>query len=82
MSSWTNGVSTLQTKKYLRIENWNYFTVSATQDTFLLFMDCLNVIINLSLLTTDTMLQIIEFLKASKPQHNQVGCFTGKAQSQ
>src|SRR6267142_5016324 len=79
-SSRTNGVSSPQTRKHLRIEDRSYFTVFATQDTLLLG-DYLKVIINFSLLTTDTMSRIIEFLKAFNSRTCQVVLGAGAMRS-
>jgi len=80
-SSRTNGVSGSQPRKHLRIEERNYFTVSATQDTLLLLSDYVKVIVNLSLLTTDTMSRIIEFLKAFNSRTCQVVLGAGAMRS-
>ncbi|KAH9066204.1 hypothetical protein EDB87DRAFT_1589580 [Lactarius vividus] len=56
----------------------SYFTVHITQET-LLFTDHLKAIVNLSLLTTNTMSCVIDFLtvfKASTPER--VGLFSGQ----
>lgn len=81
MSSRTNGVSSTQPRKHLRIEERSYFTVSATQDTLLLLADYVKVIVNLSLLTTDTMSRIVEFLKAFNSRTCQVVLGTGAMRS-
>ncbi|KAH9989944.1 Vps54-like protein-domain-containing protein [Russula vinacea] len=78
----TNGVSSPPpTRKYLRIEERSHFAVSATQDTLLLLVDYLKVIVNLSLLTTDTMSRIIEFLKAFNSRTCQVVLGAGAMRS-
>ncbi|KAH9956609.1 Vps54-like protein-domain-containing protein [Russula dissimulans] len=76
-----NGVSPHPARKYLRIEERNYFTVPATQDTLRLLTDYLKVIVNLSLLTTDTMSRIIEFLKAFNSRTCQVVLGAGAMRS-
>lgn len=78
----TNGVSSPPPpRKYLRIEDRSHFAVSATQDTLLLLVDYLKVIVNLSLLTTDTMSRIIEFLKAFNSRTCQVVLGAGAMRS-
>ena len=76
-----NGVAPHPTRKHLRIEERNYFTVSATQETLRLLADYLKVIVNLSLLTTDTMSRIIEFLKAFNSRTCQVVLGAGAMRS-
>ncbi|KAH9989086.1 Vps54-like protein-domain-containing protein [Russula compacta] len=76
-----NGASPPSSKKHLRIEERSYFMVSATQDALLLLADYLKVIVNLSLLTTDTMSRIIEFLKAFNSRTCQVVLGAGAMRS-
>jgi vacuolar protein sorting-associated protein 54 len=77
-----NGVSSPPpSRKYLRIEDRSHFAVSATQDTLYLLVDYLKVIVNLSLLTTDTMSRIIEFLKAFNSRTCQVVLGAGAMRS-
>ena len=80
-TSRTNGASSTQPRKHLRIEERSYFTVSATQDTLLLLADYVKVIVNLSLLTTDTMSRIVEFLKAFNSRTCQVVLGAGAMRS-
>ncbi|KAF8623515.1 hypothetical protein AX15_006292 [Amanita polypyramis BW_CC] len=56
--------TTASASKTLRIEDRTYFVVSATSEVLVLLQDYLRLVINLSLLTTDTMSRVIEFLKA------------------
>jgi vacuolar protein sorting-associated protein 54 len=67
--------------KHIRIEDRTYFTVSATADVLGLLLDYLKVIINLSMLTTDTMGRIIEFLKAFNSRTCQVVLGAGAMRS-
>jgi vacuolar protein sorting-associated protein 54 len=55
--------------------------VSATQEMLILLTDYLKVIVNLSLLTTDTMSRIIEFLKAFNSRTCQVVLGAGAMRS-
>jgi vacuolar protein sorting-associated protein 54 len=74
----TNGSSA---SKHIRIEDRTYFTVSATADVLGLLMDYLKVIVNLSMLTTDTMSRVIEFLKAFNSRTCQVVLGAGAMRS-
>ncbi|KAI0313659.1 Vps54-like protein-domain-containing protein [Amylostereum chailletii] len=67
--------------KHLRIEERSYFAVSATQEVLIALTDYLKVIINLSLLTTDTMSRAIEFLKAFNSRTCQVVLGAGAMRS-
>jgi vacuolar protein sorting-associated protein 54 len=75
----TNGTSS--TAKHIRIEDRNYFTVAATTDVLGLLLDYLRVIINLSMLTTETMSRVIEFLKAFNSRTCQVVLGAGAMRS-
>ncbi|KII89130.1 hypothetical protein PLICRDRAFT_40765 [Plicaturopsis crispa FD-325 SS-3] len=75
----SNGSSS--TSKHLRIEDRTYFTVSATSEVLILLLDYLKVIVNLSMLTTDTMSRIIEFLKAFNSRTCQVVLGAGAMRS-
>ena len=68
-------------RKHLRIEERSYFTVPATQSMLPLIIDYLKVIVNLSLLTTDTMSRVIEFLKAFNSRTCQVVLGAGAMRS-
>ncbi|KAA1469206.1 Vps54-domain-containing protein [Dentipellis sp. KUC8613] len=76
----SNGQSGSPTK-HLRIEDRSYFIVSATSEALILVTDYLKVIVNLSLLTTDTMSRIIEFLKAFNSRTCQVVLGAGAMRS-
>ncbi|TFY76653.1 hypothetical protein EWM64_g7359 [Hericium alpestre] len=58
-----------------------YFIVSATQEVLILVTDYLKIIVNLSLLTTDTMSRVIEFLKAFNSRMCQVVLGAGAMRS-
>jgi vacuolar protein sorting-associated protein 54 len=67
--------------KHLRVEGVSYFAVSATLETLTLLLDYLKVIMNLPMLTTDTMSRIIEFLKAFNSRTCQVVLGAGAMRS-
>ncbi|KAF8643808.1 hypothetical protein AX16_008826 [Volvariella volvacea WC 439] len=67
--------------KPLKIEDRAYFAVSATVDVLLLLLDYLKVIVNLPMLTTDTMSRIIEFLKSFNSRTCQVVLGAGAMRS-
>ncbi|KAJ6597190.1 Vps54-like protein-domain-containing protein [Mycena vulgaris] len=79
----TNGTSsqTKNAKTRLRIEERTFSTVSATSEALGLLLDYLRVIINLSMLTTDTMSRVIEFLKAYNSRTCQVVLGAGAMKS-
>ncbi|KAF8263057.1 Vps54-like protein-domain-containing protein [Lactarius quietus] len=77
----TRANGTPHVRKHLRIEERSYFTVPATQEMLLLLIDYLRVIVNLSLLTTDTMSRVIEFLKAYNSRTCQVVLGAGAMRS-
>ncbi|KAJ7510150.1 Vps54-like protein-domain-containing protein [Mycena galericulata] len=78
----TNGSSqTKNAKIRLRIEDHTYSAVSATSEALALLLDYLRVIINLSMLTTDTMSRVIEFLKAFNSRTCQVVLGAGAMRS-
>ncbi|KAH9173480.1 hypothetical protein EDB89DRAFT_1905185 [Lactarius sanguifluus] len=56
-----NGIP--QVRTHFCIKERSYFTVPAIQETLLL-TDCFEIIVNLSLLMTDTMSRVIKFLRA------------------
>lgn len=58
--------------KSLRIDDRTYYVVSATVEVLVLLQDYLRLVINLSLLTTDTMSRVIEFMKAFNSRTCQV----------
>jgi vacuolar protein sorting-associated protein 54 len=65
----------------LRIDERTYFAVSATAEVLVLLLDYLRVVVNLSLLTTDTMSRVIEFLKAFNSRTCQVVLGAGAMRS-
>lgn len=67
--------------KHLRIDERNYFAVSATSEVLVLLLDYLRVVVNLSMLTTDTMSRVIEFLKAFNSRTCQVVLGAGAMRS-
>ncbi|TDL25021.1 Vps54-domain-containing protein [Rickenella mellea] len=67
--------------KHLRIEDRTYFAVSATLQTLVLLTDYLKIIINLSLITTDAVGRVIEFLKAFNSRTCQVVLGAGAMRS-
>jgi vacuolar protein sorting-associated protein 54 len=67
--------------KHLRIDDRTYFVVSATLEVLTLLQDYLRLVINLPLLTTDTMSRVIEFLKAFNSRTCQVVLGAGAMRS-
>ncbi|KAJ4487727.1 vacuolar protein sorting-associated protein 54 [Lentinula aciculospora] len=67
--------------KHIYVESSSFFTVPATSAVLSLLTDYLAVIINLSILTTDTMSRIIEFLKAFNSRTCQVVLGAGAMRS-
>ncbi|KAK2466748.1 hypothetical protein APHAL10511_001006 [Amanita phalloides] len=67
--------------KNLRIDDRSYFIVSATAEVLGLLQDYLRLVINLTLLTTDTMSRVIEFLKAFNSRTCQVVLGAGAMRS-
>lgn len=77
-----NGSSSSTTgSKHLHIEERTYYVVSATSEVLILLLDYLRVIVNLSMLTTDTMSRVIEFLKAFNSRTCQVVLGAGAMRS-
>ncbi|KAJ6630546.1 Vps54-like protein-domain-containing protein [Mycena sp. CBHHK59/15] len=68
-------------KTRLRIEERTYSAVSATSEALALLVDYLRVIVNLGMLTTDTMSRVIEFLKAFNSRTCQVVLGAGAMRS-
>ncbi len=81
----TTRLSTPPTKpvssKHLLIEERTYYAVAATTEVLTLLMDYLRVVVNLSMLTTDTMSRVIEFLKAFNSRTCQVVLGAGAMRS-
>ncbi|KAF9469270.1 Vps54-like protein-domain-containing protein [Collybia nuda] len=67
--------------KHLRIDERTYFAVSATTEVLALLLDYLRVVVNLSMLTTDIMSRVIEFLKAFNSRTCQVVLGAGAMRS-
>ncbi|KAJ3850623.1 vacuolar protein sorting-associated protein 54 [Lentinula lateritia] len=77
-----NGNATSTKKsKHIYVESNSFFTVPATSSVLSLLTDYLAVIINLGILTTDTMSRIIEFLKAFNSRTCQVVLGAGAMRS-
>ncbi|KAG6837266.1 hypothetical protein H0H93_012271 [Arthromyces matolae] len=78
-----SGFSTVKAtgSKQLRIEDRTYFAVNATTEVLVLLLDYLRVVVNLSMLTTDVMSRIIEFLKAFNSRTCQVVLGAGAMRS-
>lgn len=70
-----------KSSKHIKIEDRTYFTVPATSDVLRLTVDYLKVIVNLNMLTTETMSKIIEFLKAFNSRTCQVVLGAGAMRS-
>ncbi|CAK5265084.1 unnamed protein product [Mycena citricolor] len=78
----SNGSSSAKNAKTrLRIEERTFSLVSATAETLTLLLDYLRIIMNLSMLTTDTMSRVIEFLKAFNSRTCQVVLGAGAMRS-
>ncbi|OBZ75271.1 Vacuolar protein sorting-associated protein 54, chloroplastic [Grifola frondosa] len=73
--------STNAPTKHLRIEERSYFAVSATLDVLVLLIEYLKVIVNLPLLTMDTMSRVIELMKAFNSRTCQVVLGAGAMRS-
>ena len=73
--------TTTRLSKHLRVEGISYFAVSATLESLVLLLDYFKIIMNLSMLTTDTMSRIIEFLKAFNSRTCQVVLGAGAMRS-
>jgi vacuolar protein sorting-associated protein 54 len=67
--------------KHIRIETVTYYTVSCTSTTLALLSDYLKIVVNLSMLTIDTMSRVIEFLKAFNSRTCQVVLGAGAMRS-
>lgn len=79
-SPMTNGTKS-SSSKHLFIEDRKHFAVSATLQTLQLLTDYLKIVINLSLLTTDAVSRVIEFLKAFNSRTCQVVLGAGAMRS-
>lgn len=67
--------------KHLHIEDRAYFAVSATLEVLVILADYLKIIINLEMLTTETMSRVIELLKAFNSRTCQVVLGAGAMRS-
>ena len=67
--------------KHLRIEDRTYYVVLATSEVLTLLLDYLRVVVNLSMLTTDAMSRVIEFLKSFNSRTCQVVLGAGAMRS-
>lgn len=72
---------TLANTKRLRIEDHTYFAVPATLQALALLVDYLKLVANMSMLTTDAMSRVIEFLKAFNSRTCQVVLGAGAMRS-
>lgn len=67
--------------KHLKIDDRPYYAVSATLEVLRLVLDYLKVVVNLNMLTTETMSRVIEFLKAFNSRTCQVVLGAGAMRS-
>jgi vacuolar protein sorting-associated protein 54 len=82
LSSSNGGTApTTASTKHLHIEDRTYYAVSATTEVLTLLMDYLRVVMNLSMLTTDAMSRVIEFLKSFNSRTCQVVLGAGAMRS-
>ena len=80
--SMSNGSSSAPAStKHLRIEERTHYVVSATAEVLTLLLDYLRVVINLPMLTTDTMSRVVEFLKSFNSRTCQVVLGAGAMRS-
>ena len=79
----TNGfpLSASASSKHLCIEDRTYFAVSATTEVLALLLDYLRLVVNLTMLTMDSMSRVIEFLKAFNSRTCQVVLGAGAMRS-
>ena len=80
-SATTDAASSSSSSKHLRIEDRTYYVVLATSEVLSLLMDYLRVVVNLSMLTTDAMSRVIEFLKSFNSRTCQVVLGAGAMKS-
>ena len=73
--------TTTTSSKHLRIEDRTYYVVLATSEVMTLLLDYLRVVVNLSMLTTDAMSRVIEFLKSFNSRTCQVVLGAGAMKS-
>lgn len=67
--------------KHLHIEERTYYAVSATTASLALLLDYIRLVVNLSILTTDAMSRVIEFMKAFNSRTCQVVLGAGAMRS-
>ena len=79
-SATTTGAAATSSK-HLRIEDRTYYVVLATSEVLTLLLDYLRVVVNLSMLTTDAMSRVIEFLKSFNSRTCQVVLGAGAMRS-
>jgi vacuolar protein sorting-associated protein 54 len=80
-SATTAAAAASTSSKHLRIEDRTYYVVLATSEVLTLLMDYLRVVVNLSMLTTDAMSRVIEFLKSFNSRTCQVVLGAGAMRS-
>lgn len=81
LSSSNGSADAASSTKHLRIEDRTYYVVLATSEVLTLLMDYLRVVVNLSMLTTDAMSRVIEFLKSFNSRTCQVVLGAGAMKS-
>jgi len=67
--------------KHLRIQDGTYYLVHATAEVLALLLDYQRLVVNLSMLTTDAMSRVIEFLKVFNSRTSQVVLGAGAMRS-
>lgn len=77
----TSATPSSSASKHLRIDDRNHFCVSATLEVLLLLVDYLKIVVNMHMLTTETMSRVIEFLKAFNSRTCQVVLGAGAMRS-
>ncbi|KAI6022748.1 Vps54-like protein-domain-containing protein [Pisolithus marmoratus] len=76
-----DSAQTASTSRYIRIEDRPYFCVSATGAVLGLVVDYIRLVVNLSMLNTEAMSRVIEFLKAYNSRTCQVVLGAGAMRS-
>ena len=80
-SATADAAASSTSSKHLRIEDRTYYVVLATSEVLTLLLDYLRVVVNLSMLTTDAMSRVIEFLKSFNSRTCQVVLGAGAMKS-
>ena len=80
-STATTTATTVPISKHLHIEDRTHYAVLATSEVLALLVDYLRVVVNLSMLTTDAMSRVIEFLKSFNSRTCQVVLGAGAMRS-